>query len=83
MNREISIDEYYAELFADVPYTPLNNFTGTPAISLPLCETADGMPLGAHFMAPMGEEARLLRMAASLEQAAPWSGRRPSIHVCG
>lgn len=82
LNREISIDEYYAELFAAAPYTPLNNFTGTPAISLPLCETADGMPLGAHFMAPMGEEARLLRMAAGLEQAAPWSGRRPSVHVC-
>ena len=81
LNRDISIGEYYAELFAVAPYTGLNNFTGTPAISLPLCRTADGMPLGAHFMAPMGEEARLLRLSASLEQAAPWAERRPPVHV--
>lgn len=81
LNREISIEEYYAEMFAEIPYTPLNNFTGTPAISLPLCTTDDGMPLGAHFMAPIGEEARLLRLAAALEVASPWHDRRPTIHI--
>jgi len=64
-----------------IPYTPLNNFTGTPAISVPLCRTDDDMPLGAHFMAPMGGEATLIRLAAALEEAAPWDGAIPKIHV--
>ncbi len=81
LNRDISVDQYFEEIWAAIPYTPLNNFTGTPAISLPLCHTDDGMPLGAHFMAPMGAEARLLRLAAALENAAPWHDKKPAIHV--
>jgi len=82
LNRpEISFEDYFSELMDAIPFTPLNNFTGTPAISLPLCQTGNGMPLGAHFAAPIGEEARLLRLAGSLEQAQPWRERRPRIHV--
>jgi amidase len=80
-NRPISVEQYFDEAFGFVPYTILNNATGTPAISLPLCHWRDGMPAGMHFMAPMGEEGRLIRLAAALEQAAPWADRRPQIHV--
>ena len=41
------------------------NVTGQPAISLPLYETADGLPIGAHLVAKMGREDILLRLAAS------------------
>ena len=43
--------------------------TGTPAITLPLCQTSDGLPLGAHFIGPIGEDARLIRLSAQLEEA--------------
>ena len=62
-----------------VPYTQLANLTGRPAMNVPLHWTAAGLPLGVQFVAPLGGEATLLRLAAQLEQAHPWAGRRPSL----
>ncbi|MDQ2635381.1 MAG: amidase [Actinomycetota bacterium] len=55
-----------------VAYTPLQNATGEPAISLPLAESVSGLPVGMMFAAPLGHEARLLRLAYELEEAKPW-----------
>lgn len=55
-----------------VAFTPLQNATGEPAISLPLAESASGLPVGMMFAAPVGQEARLLHLAYELEQARPW-----------
>ena len=60
-----------------VPFTQLANLTGTPAISLPLHWTADGLPLGVQFHAPAGGEGLLLQLAAELEAAQPWFDRVP------
>lgn len=62
-----------------VPYTQLANLTGRPAISLPLHWTADNLPLGVQFVAPLAGEATLIRLAAQLEEALPWAGRVPPI----
>jgi len=56
-----------------VAFTPLQNATGEPAISLPLAESASGHPVGMMFAAPIGHEARLLELAYELEEARPWS----------
>ncbi len=56
-----------------VAFTPLQNVTGEPAISLPLALSANGLPVGMMFFAPMGEEARLLELAYELEDARPWA----------
>jgi len=79
-----TLDAWFDGVIEIVPYTPLCNFTGVPAISLPLGQlegVGGAMPLGMHFIAPMGEDARLIRLAAELEAAAPWKQRRPPVHV--
>jgi amidase len=53
-------------------FTPLQNATGEPAISLPLAQSASGLPVGMMFAAPIGQEARLLKLAYELEEARPW-----------
>ena len=67
------------KLFALIPFTPLFNMTGQPAISLPLGQSSEGLPIGVQFVARYGDEATLFRLAAQLEQALPWAARHPSI----
>ena len=64
-----------------VPFTPQFNVTGQPAISLPLSWNGDGLPIGSQLVARYGAEDLLIRVAAQLEQAAPWAGRRPAVHA--
>jgi amidase len=55
-----------------VAFTPLQNVTGEPAISLPIAESAAGLPVGMMLAAGHGQEARLLELAYELEEARPW-----------
>jgi amidase len=62
-----------------IPFTAQANITGQPAVSLPLRWTSDGLPVGVQLMARFGREDVLVRVAAALEQAAPWADRRPPV----
>jgi amidase len=55
-----------------VAFTPLQNATGDPAISLPLGVSDHGLPIGMMFASTVGHEARLLELAYELEAARPW-----------
>lgn len=59
------------------PYSPGFNMTGQPAISVPFAWSADGLPIGVQLVAAPGRDDVLLRVAAQLEQARPWSEKRP------
>jgi amidase len=54
-------------------FTPLQNATGDPAISLPLAESGNGLPVGMMLSSQRGREARLLELAYELEEAHPWA----------
>jgi amidase len=77
----LDAQSWYDHLFRHLPYTALFNMTGQPAISLPLCQSASGLPIGIQVVGRYGDEATLLKLAAQLEQALPWSARRPGVHV--
>ena len=62
-----------------VPFTPICNITGQPAMSVPLFWNSDGLPVGTHFIGRFGDEATLFRLAAQLEQARPWADKRPPV----
>ena len=66
-----------AAMLPSLALTTWCNLTGVPAISLPLGWSADGLPLGIQLAAPHGREDLLVRLAAQLEQAAPWADRHP------
>ena len=64
-----------------VAFTPFANFTGLPAMSVPLYWTEDGLPVGSHFLGRFGDEATLLSIAGQLEAARPWAQRRPPVYA--
>lgn len=60
-------------------YNSTYNFSGQPAITLPLQQSKDGLPIGMLFGARYAEEATLLQLAAQLEEAQPWKNRKPGL----
>jgi amidase len=72
---------WYDHLFRHLPYTALFNMTGQPAISLPLGQSAGGLPIGIQVVGRYGDEVTVLKLAAQLEQAMPWAARLPGVHA--
>jgi amidase len=73
-----TVDKIARDSLQYVPFTQLANLIGTPAMSVPLHWTADGLPLGVQFVARFGEEDRLLQLARQLETARPWFAKLPA-----
>jgi amidase len=67
--------------FALIPYTPIFNVTGQPAMSVPLSWDKNGLPIGIQFAGRVGEDAGLLQLAQQLENAQPWIKKKPACLV--
>jgi amidase len=71
-----------ARASAFAAYTAPFNVTGQPAMSVPLYwQGSGGLPIGVQLVAGTGGEDVLLRVAAQLEAARPWSDHRPRVHA--
>jgi amidase len=72
LSPEQAFEALFPRLLNYVCFTPLNNATGSPAMSVPLGETPDGLPIGVHFSGRHGDERTLLELAFELEQSRPF-----------
>jgi amidase len=63
--------------FSFMPYTPIFNATGQPAMSVPLYWNEAGLPIGMQFVGRYADEATLFRLAGQLEKAKPWADKKP------
>jgi Asp-tRNA(Asn)/Glu-tRNA(Gln) amidotransferase A subunit family amidase len=71
------VDTYLARLARLSPFAGIANFAGAPSMSVPLCMTADGLPVGMMFTGRHADEATLFRLAGQLEACHPWRDRHP------
>jgi amidase len=77
--RYTTAEAWIDDIFEHLPFTPIANSTGQPAISLPLGTGADGLPAGVMLTAQTLREDLLLAVAAQLEEAMPWADRCPPV----
>ncbi|WP_258954949.1 amidase family protein [Lysinibacillus fusiformis] len=68
-------------MFTYAPFTNLINATGQPSVSLPLAEGQSGLPIGLQMTGKFADELTLLQLGRQLEEAIPWKGRKPAVHV--
>ena len=78
---DLSAEEYLKGDISVFQYLGVFNATGQPSVTLPLWESGDGLPIGIQIAAPFGGEGALVRIARDLEEACPWSDRRPPLHA--
>ena len=78
---DIGAEDYLPFSDRPVQFTFPHNVMGTPAISLPLFMHSSGLPIGIQLGAKPAQEHLLLQLAGALEQALPWAGRIPDLHV--
>jgi len=73
------IDEAAKTALDFIPWTPIYNVTGHPAMSVPLHWNDANLPIGVHFIGRTADEATLFRLAGQLEAARPWFDRLPAL----
>jgi amidase len=79
IDQEAKWDDMVEQLFDYVAFTPVANFSGMPAMSVPTYWSNDGLPIGTQFMGRSASEEMLLALAGQLERALQWSQRRPTV----
>lgn len=72
LSPEVPFDTLFERLIRYAAFTPLNNASGSPAISLPMGACGNGLPIGMQFSAAHGAERTLLEIAFELEGGKPW-----------
>ncbi|RWD50801.1 MAG: amidase [Mesorhizobium sp.] len=80
-NSTISAEEFMKTDAGLYFHLSVFNITGQPSVSLPLAQSADGLPIGLQFVGRFGAESTLVRMARDLEEASPWSHRRANVRA--
>ena len=72
-------EQLAAQTFEFIPWTPVFNVTGQPAMSVPTSWSPEGLPIGMQFVGRFADENTLFSLAGQLEQVRPWKDRRPPL----
>jgi amidase len=72
LSPDVDFETLLPRLRNFVAFSPLNNATGSPAMSIPFGTTENGLPIGVHFAGRHGDERTLLELAYELEQERPF-----------
>ena len=79
LGSDALLGQMVKQAFGFIPYTPIFNVTGQPAMSVPLYWNAEQLPIGSQLVGRFGDEATLFRVAGQLERARPWHDRMPAL----
>ena len=79
MTRLGAVEQAAAKIFDFMPYPPLFNTSGQPAMSVPLFWNGEGLPVGIQLAGRFGDDATLFRVAGQLERVRPWAERWPGV----
>ncbi len=75
------VDAFYDRFWSHGPFTAIYNANGCPAMTVPMGLSAEGLPVGAHFGAALGQDGILFALAAQIERAQPWAFDIPFARV--
>ena len=79
-DMQLDVDSYDdLRMGPDCCYTAPFNASGSPAMSVPIGWSREGLPLGVQLVGRDADEATLFRVAAQIESARPWRGRKPPV----
>jgi amidase len=73
LSPNVEFPVMFERLVQYAAFTPLNNASGGPAVSLPLGRSSADRPIGVHLSADHGDEQTLLEIAYELEAAQPFA----------
>ena len=71
------VDEYWRRIGEFTPWSVWFNITGQPAMTLPMGQTASGLPLSVQLVGRYADDATVFQVAAQIEAAKPWAEMRP------
>lgn len=77
LSPNVEFAEVFARLTRYVGFTPINNVSGGPAVSLPTPLGADNLPGSIQLSAARGDDRTLLELAYELEAARPFPTLAP------
>ena len=78
LDQDLEFDPFVDRLLDLSPFSVPFNASGQPAMTLPVHQTTDGLPIGVQLVSGFGQDGCLIQLAAQLEAASDWCTIAPA-----